>query len=67
VAAALLIFTRIFKKPLGGIGRASYCVTGTWSEPVVERLTDEQLEEGAVCAELPPNVPLPEPEEVAAR
>jgi uncharacterized protein YhdP len=55
VAAALLIFTRIFKKPLGGIGRASYCVTGSWQEPIVERLTDEQLEEGALCAELPPN------------
>jgi uncharacterized protein (TIGR02099 family) len=55
VAAALLIFTRIFKKPLLGIGRASYCVTGSWSEPKVERLTDEQLEEGAICAELPPN------------
>ena len=54
VAAALLIFTRIFKKPLGGIGRASYCVTGSWAEPIVERLTDEQLEEGAVCAELAP-------------
>ena len=61
VAAALLIFTRIFKKPLGGIGRASYCVTGSWSEPTVERLTDEQLEEGAVCAELPPNGALPKP------
>ncbi len=67
VAAALLIFTRIFKKPLGGIGRASYCVTGSWSEPVVERLTNEQLEEGAVCAELPPNGVLPVPEGVAAR
>ena len=55
VAAALLIFTRIFKKPLGGIGRASYCVTGSWGEPTVERLTNEQLEEGALCAELPPN------------
>ena len=55
VAAALLIFTRIFKKPLLGIGRASYCVTGSWSEPQVERLTNEQLEEGAVCAEMPPN------------
>jgi uncharacterized protein (TIGR02099 family) len=55
VAAALLIFTRIFKKPLGGIGRASYCVTGNWQEPTVERLTDDQLEEGAICAELPPN------------
>jgi hypothetical protein len=40
-------------------------VTGSWSEPVVERLTDEQLEEGAVCAELPPNAALPQ--EVAAR
>ncbi|HWN37098.1 MAG TPA: AsmA-like C-terminal region-containing protein, partial [Gammaproteobacteria bacterium] len=72
VAAALLIFTRIFKKPLGGIGRASYCVTGSWAEPIVERLTDEQLEEGAVCAELaptaavPPAVP-PAAQEVAAR
>ncbi len=60
VAAALLIFTRIFKKPLGGIGRASYCVTGSWSEPTVERLTNEQLEQGALCAEMPPNaVPRP--------
>jgi uncharacterized protein (TIGR02099 family) len=67
VAAALLIFTRIFKKPLGGIGRASYCVTGTWAEPTVERLTDEQLEEGAVCAELPPNVAIPQVEKVAAQ
>jgi uncharacterized protein (TIGR02099 family) len=54
VAAALLIFTRIFKEPLKGIGRASYCVTGTWQEPVVERLTAEQLERGELCAELPP-------------
>jgi hypothetical protein len=30
-------------------------VTGSWSEPQVERLTNEQLEEGAVCAEMPPN------------
>jgi uncharacterized protein (TIGR02099 family) len=55
VAAALLIFTRIFKKPLRGIGSASYCVTGSWQEPKVERLTDEQAEGGGLCAELPPN------------
>jgi uncharacterized protein (TIGR02099 family) len=55
VAAALLIFTRIFKKPLRGIGSASYCVTGSWQEPRVERLTDEQAERGGLCAELPPN------------
>ncbi|HEY8519746.1 MAG TPA: YhdP family protein [Gammaproteobacteria bacterium] len=54
VAAALLIFTRIFKEPLKGIGRASYCVTGTWQAPKVERLTQEQLERGEICAELPP-------------
>ena len=64
VAAALLIFTRLFKKPLGGIGRASYCVTGSWGEPMVERLTNEQLEEGALCAELPPNGMPPKPAEV---
>ena len=55
VAAALLIFTRIFKEPLKGIGRASYCVSGSWQEPMVERLTQEQLEQGELCAELPPN------------
>ncbi|HEX5048405.1 MAG TPA: YhdP family protein [Gammaproteobacteria bacterium] len=64
VAAALLIFTRIFKKPLAGIGRASYCVTGSWAEPMVERLTAEQLEKGELCAELPPGA---KPAEVAAR
>jgi uncharacterized protein (TIGR02099 family) len=53
VGAALLIFTRIFKEPLKGIGRASYCVTGSWEQPVVERLSAEQLERGQLCAELP--------------
>src|SRR5690606_29956243 len=53
VGAALLIFTRIFKEPLKGIGRASYCVTGSWDSPAVERLTAEQLEQGRLCADLP--------------
>jgi uncharacterized protein (TIGR02099 family) len=66
VAVGLLIFTRIFKKPLKGIGRASYCVSGSWNEPMVERLTPEQLERGELCAELPPNG-LGQPAEVAAR
>jgi uncharacterized protein YhdP len=66
VAAALLIFTRIFKKPLEGIGRASYCVTGSWAEPVVERLSQQQLEQGELCAELPPGV-TPTDEAIAAR
>jgi uncharacterized protein YhdP len=55
VGAALLIFTRIFKEPLKGIGRASYCITGSWDEPVVERLTPQQLEAEEICADLLPD------------
>ncbi len=66
VAAALLIFTRIFKEPLKGIGRASYCLSGSWQEPMVERLSQDQLDEGEICAELPPNALGTQPE-VAAR
>ena len=54
VGAALLIFTQIFKEPLKGIGRASYCLTGTWDEPVVQQLLPEDLEEGRLCAGAPP-------------
>ena len=53
-AAALLIFTQIFKEPLKGIGQASYCITGSWDEPDVERLSAEQIREGSLCAALPP-------------
>lgn len=53
-AAALLIFTQIFKEPLKGIGQASFCITGSWEEPDVERLSAEQIREGAICAALPP-------------
>ncbi len=55
VGAALLIFTEIFKKPLKGIGQASYCVTGSWEEPAIERLSPTQLQEGEVCADLLPS------------
>ncbi|HSG66177.1 MAG TPA: YhdP family protein [Gammaproteobacteria bacterium] len=55
IGAALLLFTQIFKEPLKGIGRASYCVSGDWDAPVVERLTPEQLEAGYLCADLPPS------------
>lgn len=53
VGAALLIFTRIFKEPLKGIGRASYCITGSWDAPAVDRLTAEEIEQGRLCADLP--------------
>ena len=53
VGAALLIFTRIFKEPLKGIGRASYCVTGSWDAPSVERITSQDADEAAQCVSLP--------------
>ena len=54
VGAALLIFTQLFKEPLRGVGRASYCVTGNWDEPSVERLTPTELQRDEICADLPP-------------
>jgi len=54
VGAALLIFTQIFKESLKGIGRASYCMSGTWDEPSIERLTPEELSSEELCADLPP-------------
>src|SRR5262249_21311737 len=63
VAAALLIFTRLFKEPLKGLRRGSYCRSGTGQERWGERLTAEQLGKGQICAELPPP---PTPAPVAA-
>jgi len=36
VAAALLIFSQIFKKPLQEVGQVYYTVDGSWDEPTVE-------------------------------
>ena len=36
VAAALLLFSQIFKKPLQDMGRTYYSVTGSYDEPTVE-------------------------------
>lgn len=36
VAAALLIFSQIFKKPLQDIGQVYYAIGGSWDEPLVE-------------------------------
>lgn len=55
VGAALLIFTRIFKDTLRGIGQAAYCIKGSWDSPTVERLTAPELEQGTLCAALPPS------------
>ena len=36
VAAAMLIFSQIFKKPLDELGQVYYKVGGSWDEPVIE-------------------------------
>lgn len=38
VGAALLLFSQVFKEPLKGITRGYYRITGTWDEPLVERV-----------------------------
>ena len=53
VGAALLIFTRLFKEPLKGIGRASYCLSGDWEAPAVDLISDDEPAEAERCAELP--------------
>jgi len=39
VAAALLIFSQIFKKPLQEVGQVYYSIDGSWDEPTVESTT----------------------------
>ncbi len=41
VAAALLLFSQIFKEPLQDIGQVYYSVTGSWDEPTVESSSAE--------------------------
>ncbi len=36
VAAALLIFSQIFKKPLQEMGQVYYAIDGSWDEPAIE-------------------------------
>jgi uncharacterized protein YhdP len=36
IAAALLIFSQIFKKPLQEVGQVYYAVEGSWDEPTVD-------------------------------
>ena len=55
VGAALLLFTEIFRGPLKGIGQASYCITGSWDEPEIDRLTPAQLQDNTLCADLLPD------------
>lgn len=43
VAAALLIFSQIFKKPLQEVTQVYYSIGDTWDEPVIESTTAEEF------------------------
>ncbi|MGB5335157.1 MAG: YhdP family protein [Woeseiaceae bacterium] len=43
VAAALLVFSQIFKKPLQEVGQVYYGIRGSWDEPAVETTTAEDF------------------------
>jgi uncharacterized protein (TIGR02099 family) len=43
-AAALLLFSQIFKKPLQGIGQAYYQINGSWDEPSIDRTDPERFD-----------------------
>ncbi len=43
VAAALLVFSQIFKKPLKDVGQVYYSVAGSWDAPVIDKVDLEQF------------------------
>jgi uncharacterized protein YhdP len=45
VGAALLLFSTVFKEPLGGVARGYYRITGSWEKPTVERIGAGQARE----------------------
>lgn len=48
IAAVMLIFSQIFKKPLQEASQIYYGISGSWDEPVVESVTAEHFaEQGA--------------------
>jgi uncharacterized protein (TIGR02099 family) len=54
VAAALLIFSRIFKKPLQGVGQVYYDIKGSWDEPTIETTNAEAFAATYAAAGCPP-------------
>lgn len=62
VGAALLLFSEIFKKPLKTMSSTHYRITGTWDDPLVERVTGGENEngEGARNAGLSNDLPIAE-------
>ncbi|MEQ9561790.1 MAG: AsmA-like C-terminal region-containing protein, partial [Woeseiaceae bacterium] len=51
VAAALLIFSQIFKKPLQEMGQVYYAIEGSWDEPDVESTNAQHFAESSAMAD----------------
>ena len=51
VAGAVLLFTQVFKQPLKGLARGYYRITGSWDNPIVERI--KGADAAAASAEAP--------------
>ena len=43
VAAALFVFSQIFKKPLDEVAQVYYSVEGSWDDPAIDRTDDDQF------------------------
>ncbi len=50
VAAALLIFSQIFKKPLQEMGQIYYAIDGSWDNPAVDNTNDLRFAESSALA-----------------
>lgn len=50
VAAALFVFSQVFRKPLKDVGQAYYSVAGTWDEPVIDRADSQRFVETSSLA-----------------
>lgn len=50
VAAVVLIFSQIFKKPLSEVSQIYYTISGSWDEPVIESVTAEDFAEQGLRA-----------------
>ncbi|MGI9205251.1 MAG: YhdP family protein [Woeseiaceae bacterium] len=50
VAAALFVFSQLFRKPLKDVGQAYYSVAGSWDEPVIDRADSQRFVETSSLA-----------------
>ena len=69
IGAALLLFSSVFKEPLGGIARGYYHITGSWDKPLIERIGANEAREvtgKAPATVVTPEVPVPTPTEETA-